>query len=367
MVRRLVLTLMITLFMATVLLGESSGTNNGAKKGTVSKKESVKKKNVNKSKKKRVKTTSLKRDIKKIKTKAKVVRKSYKQIQKTYNVNAVDVNIVKKNFVSEVLADENGKVISGENQDYVHPIASLTKMMTALITIEKIEKGEIDANDPVYVSKEAVRLGGSISGIRYNETVTIEDLLKSAIVKSGNDSAYLLGKTVGGTEINFINMMNARAVELGMTNTKFYSSSGLPPYYYDKAGIYAGDRQYDVSTAADMAKLAAEIIKHQAYLDIASQYYTTIKNGKVTLRNHNQLVSKYDCIDGLKTGYHNIGHYNIAVSAKKDGVRLIAVVFGAPSLAARENEVIKLLDAGYQSLGYSGLTKHTAMDYNKVR
>ncbi len=242
------------------------------------------------------------------------------------------------NYVAKALADENGVILYGENVRVQHPLASLTKMMTALIVLEKIESGEVKLTDKVKISRLANRKGGSSIHLRRGMKLTVEDLLKGAIIHSGNDAAYSLAEYISGTEVEFVKLMNEKAKKLGLKNTHYYSSTGLPMYRDDK---------FDMSTIEDVAKLTAYLIKNTNYTDYSSKKTVKISTWKGPFGNTNKLIGKYLGMDGMKTGYHDKAGYNYVATAKRDSKRYITVVFGAPTDFIRRKEAKKLLDDGF--------------------
>lgn len=246
------------------------------------------------------------------------------------------------NYAAKGIADENGRILSGENENLVHPLASLTKIMTLLIVTEKIEKKEISLYDTVTISKEADRLRGSSAHLSEGYKLTVEELFKAALIHSGNDAAYALAQYVAGDAESFVKLMNEKAYELGLKNTVYHSPTGLPRF----------DGNLDISTISDIAKLTSVAIKHPIFLRYSSLKETYITTWKAPLRTTNKLLGKYEGVDGLKTGYHGTAGYNIIVTAERDNKRFIAIVLGAPSDTIRTLETKKLLDYGFNNYEY---------------
>ena len=225
-----------------------------------------------------------------------------------------------------------GKTLLSKHPNQKREIASLTKMMTAYVVLKEVELGRITLNDNVRVSFKADATGGSSLGITQNSIITVDALLKGLIVHSGNDAAVALAEHVAKTEAQFVKKMNQMAKQLGMKQTHFENSSGLPSKH----------PQY--STARDMGILSQAIIHHfpDAYRDIFGQPYYQ------QYQNRNRLVFK-GYADGLKTGYTKKAGYCLVASRKEGETRLISVVLGAHSKRSRVRESKKLLQFGFKN------------------
>lgn len=249
-------------------------------------------------------------------------------------------------YVSKLIADKNGRILEGENVDTVHPLASVTKLMSVLVAVDKVEKGIVNYDDMVTISRTAAYVRGSFVDFPIGEKHSLSDLLKLIIVYSGNDATYAVAEFISGTEEKFVEEMNKKAQELGMTNTTFYTSTGLPPSMTKKP-----ESHVDVSTTRDIALLAAEALRHEKYIEYASlpSVNVTINGKDRKFLNRNNLLKDFKGVDGLKTGHHSLANYNIAVSALKDDLRLILVLFGFPNEITRDNEGKKMLNYGYSN------------------
>ncbi|MCY1268162.1 D-alanyl-D-alanine carboxypeptidase DacC [compost metagenome] len=236
---------------------------------------------------------------------------------------------------SYVLMDaQSGQVLVENNGDQRLPPASLTKLMTAYIATLEIRKGQIGETDPVTISENAWRTGGSRMFVQVNTQVSMSDLLHGIIIQSGNDASVAVAEHIAGSEDAFADMMNATAEKLGMTGSHFMNATGLPnPEHY--------------STAHDMATLARAIIyEDPAHYAIYSQkefFWNNIKQP-----NRNLLLWRDKTVDGLKTGHTDEAGYCLVASAVRDNMRLIAVVFGTNSEQARAAETQKLLTYGFR-------------------
>ena len=234
-----------------------------------------------------------------------------------------------------ILMDANsGAVLTESNSDQRLPPASLTKLMTAYIATLEINRGRIKESDMVTVSEHAWRTGGSRMFIKVGTQVSVGDLLHGIIIQSGNDASVALAEHIAGSEDAFADMMNTTAQKLGMQNTHFMDATGLPdPNHY--------------SSAHDLAILARAIInadaQHYAIYSQKEFFWNNIKQP-----NRNLLLWRDKTVDGLKTGHTDEAGYCLVASAVRDGMRLVAVVFGTNSEQARAAETQKLLTYGFR-------------------
>lgn len=235
-----------------------------------------------------------------------------------------------------ILVDEDsGTVLYEKNADARRPIASITKVMTLLLTFEALEAGKISPDDFVPVSEHAYHMGGSQIWLEPGEEMTLNDMLKAICISSANDAAVAVAEYVGGSEPAFAEMMNARAAELGMTNTHFVNACGL-------------DEPEHLSTARDVAVMSREMLLHHTEVrDYCSIWMDTLRGGATQLVNTNKLLKSYSGITGLKTGTTGKAGVCISASAERDGLRLIAVVLGAASGKERFQAASTLLDYGF--------------------
>ncbi len=234
---------------------------------------------------------------------------------------------------------ETGTVIFEKGADEKRQVASVTKLMTLLICMEKIEAGEISLTDQVTISSEAAGQIGSQALLDAHSAYSLETLLHATVIASANDAACALAEHMAGSEAAFADLMNQRAQELGMENTWYTNATGLPD-----------DKQY--TTARDVALLACEVCRHPMYFEHASVWMDTLKHpsGRTTdLTNTNRLVRFYDGCDGLKTGSADVSRYCLAATAQKNGLRFIAIVLGTPVSQTRFDEARAMLDYGFGS------------------
>lgn len=226
------------------------------------------------------------------------------------------------------------------------PIASLTKMMVALLTIEDIKAGIIDWKTPVKVTKEASLIMDSRVFLKEGKVLTVKELFEAAMIRSANDAAFLLAQWGCGTEDYFVQRMNEKAQELGMKNTRYYNSTGLP-------GIQKGTKD-NHSTAEDLLILAREALKHPEYVEICSREKETLHNGyqQFDYENRNKLVKAYkNEIDGLKTGYTKNAKTCIVATSKRCDHRVITIVLGVESSTTRNDIAVNMFNNYYTRIG----------------
>ncbi|WP_296046586.1 D-alanyl-D-alanine carboxypeptidase family protein [uncultured Gemmiger sp.] len=235
-----------------------------------------------------------------------------------------------------ILIDEDsGTVLYEKNADQQRPIASITKVMTLLLTFEALSAGCIALTDTVPVSEHAYHMGGSQIWLEPGEQMTLDDMLKAICISSANDAAVAVAEFVGGSEPAFVQQMNARAAELGLTNTHFENSCGL-------------DAEGHLSTARDVAMMSREILlRHAEVRNYCSIWMDTLRGGATQLVNTNKMLKTYNGITGLKTGTTSKAGVCISASAERNGLRLIAVVLGASSGKERFEAATALLDYGF--------------------
>lgn len=230
-----------------------------------------------------------------------------------------------------------GKILYEKNIDEKFAPASVTKIMTMLLTMEAIDSGKISLQDKVTCSENAKKMGGSTMLLDTGEIRTVEELIKGVAIASGNDAAVALAEYLGGTEDSFVEMMNKRAQELGMSNTTFKNCNGLPI-------------EGHLSTARDISIMSVELLKHPTILKYSGIYMETISEGRqspIELVNHNKLVRFFEGCDGLKTGYTEEAKYCISATATRNGVRMLSVIMGAPTYKVRNRDASMLLNYGF--------------------
>lgn len=249
--------------------------------------------------------------------------------------------------VAKLLGTADGKIINQINEEKVYPLASITKMMTILVTYDAISNGEISMNDMVDIPKKARIIGGSRIWMTVKDRLSVRDLLKATAIYSANNAAYSLAYYVGNGDLEtFVERMNKRAESLEMANTSYYTPAGLPPYMTGTS--------MDVSTVNDIYKLSMELLKNDDYMGIASMKKASIRNGQQKFNSRNKLLGK-DGIYGMKTGHHSLAGYNISIVSKKNNLNMIEVVFGSPDEKTRDMVVLEDLNKFYADYGYIDL------------
>ncbi len=264
-------------------------------------------------------------------------------VLKADNLSGIDI----KSESGIIMEASTGKILFDKNMDEQKSPASMTKIMTMLLTVEAIESGKISLEDEVNISANASKMGGSQVYLEENSTATVEMLLKSIAIGSANDASVAVAEKIGGTESNFVNMMNKRAKELGAVNTTFKNPHGL-------------DEEGHLTTAHDLALIAKELIKHKEILKLTSTYETTIthKNGKsLWLVNTNKLIKFYNGLDGLKTGFTDNAGYCLTGTMLRNDMRLITVTMKAPTKEDRNTDTINLMEYAYSMYYKSTLIK----------
>ncbi|MGS2776181.1 D-alanyl-D-alanine carboxypeptidase family protein [Robertmurraya sp. GLU-23] len=252
--------------------------------------------------------------------------------EKTTGVELVD------NAKSAVLIErDTGTILYNKNSDEMLPPASMTKIMTMLLIMEAIDLGKIKWDESIRTSEYAASMGGSQIFLEPGEEMTTEEMLKGIAIGSANDASVAMAERIAGSEEAFVEMMNAKVKELGLKNTVFKNVTGLPE-----------DGHY--STAHDMAVMAKELLKYEGITKFTGTYEAYLReqsDKKFWLVNTNRLVRFYPGVDGLKTGFTNEAKYCLTATAEKDGMRVIAVVFGAPTSKERNAQISKMLDYAF--------------------
>ena len=251
----------------------------------------------------------------------------------TFNEEGIDVDARSALLIEPT----SGKILFEKNADEKFAPASVTKVMTMLLTMEAVDSGKISLTDKVTCSENAKKMGGSTMLLDTGEVRTVEELLKGVAIASGNDAAVALAEYLGGTEEAFVEMMNKRAQDLGMTNTTFKNCNGLP-------------KEGHLSTARDISIMSLELLKHPTILKYTGTYMETISEGRLSpieLVNHNKLVRFFEGCDGLKTGYTQEAKYCISATATRNGVRMLSVIMGAPTYKIRNRDAGMLMNYGF--------------------
>lgn len=240
-------------------------------------------------------------------------------------------------YAAIVVDARTGEVLHEENADVITYPASLTKMMTLYLTFDALDAGRLTLDQALPVSSWAEAQSPTKLGLRAGQTIRVEQAILALITKSANDASVVLAEALGGSEARFAEMMTRKAREMGMRNTVFRNANGLP-------------NMEQVTTARDFSILS------RAMLSDHSKYYPYFARrnfvyGGRSLHNHNRLMSRYEGMDGIKTGYTVASGFNLASSAVRDGRRLVAVVLGGKSAVSRDNRMAALLDKAFGKAG----------------
>jgi len=234
---------------------------------------------------------------------------------------------------------ENGMVLFEKTPHEKLPPASIVKLMTMLVVMEKLKAGEAKLTDQVKVSRRASHMGGSQVFLQEGEVFFFEDMMKAITIASANDASLAVAEFIDGSEEAFVETINERAKELGMKDSHFVNTHGLPPE--------RGETEQNLTSAYDLSLVARELIKYPAILQWCSIRQEKFRGGKFTLTNTNKLIEKYEGMDGLKTGYTKEAGFCLVATAKRGDRRLISVVLGAESNKKRFAETVRLLDYGF--------------------
>ena len=239
-----------------------------------------------------------------------------------------------------LLEPHTGKILYEANADEQLPPASITKIMSLLLVMEAIDAGNLTLETQISASEHACSMGGSQIWLEPNETMTVDELLKAAVIASANDATVALGEAVSGSEEGFVARMNERAKELGMNNTTFINCTGL-------------DAQGHLTTAHDVALMSAALIKHELIKKYSTVWMDTLRGGESELVNTNKLVRFYQGTTGLKTGTTSGAGYCLSATAKRNGMELVAVIMGGDTSNHRFNGAKKLLDFGFANFSFT--------------
>ena len=246
-----------------------------------------------------------------------------------------------------LIEEKTGEILYEKNKDERVSVASLTKMMVQIIVLEKIESGEIKWTDIVTASKNASGMGGTQIWLSTGEKMSVEDLFKGMSIASANDATVALAEYISGSESEFVKLMNDKVKKMGLKNTNYKNCTGL-------------DEKDHYSSAHDLALIARELLKHKEILRFSSVYEDYIRvdtPNKYWLVNTNKLVRFYEGADGLKTGFTDDALYTMAVTAKRDNLRLIGIILGEKEGKVRNQEAMELLDYGFDNYKVDVLKK----------
>ncbi|MCQ2513665.1 MAG: D-alanyl-D-alanine carboxypeptidase [Ruminococcus sp.] len=245
---------------------------------------------------------------------------------------------------SAILIETNtGKVLFDKNSHEQRPCASITKVMTLLLTFEAIDSGKLSLDDTITASEHAASMGGSDIWLENGESMSCDDMIKATVVASANDAAVALAEHISGSEDAFVEEMNKKATELGMSDTVFKNCNGL-------------DEDGHITSANDVALMSMELMKHEKIFDYTSIWLDNLRDGKTQIVNTNKLLKTYNGITGLKTGTTNDAGCCMSASASRGDVSLIAVVLGCKTGKERFSDAAALLDYGFANISVKELT-----------
>lgn len=249
---------------------------------------------------------------------------------------------------SAILMEPNtGKILYEMNCDEKLPPASITKIMSLLLVMEALDRGDFTLETVVNASEHACSMGGSQIWLEPGEGMTVDDLLRATVIASANDACVALGELVAGSEESFVALMNSRAQELGMTATNFVNCTGL-------------DAKDHITSAHDVAVMSSALIKHDLIKDYSTVWMDSLRNGESELVNTNKLVRFYKGTTGLKTGTTSTAKYCLSATAERDGLELVAVIMAGDTSNARFEGAKKLLDYGFANYSFTELLPELA-------
>ena len=262
-------------------------------------------------------------------------KQKYEMI-KYYSADGVEWELP-DNFRAVVVGDTKGNVIFAKDADTMYPLASVTKMMSLMVTFDEINAGKISLNDSVRISKNPLKYGGSGIPLKAGQMFVLEDLIKASAVYSANNATYAIAEYVGnGSVFSFVAKMNKKLKEYGLQNEiKYHTPAGLP--------TRVTKQPMDEGTARGIYKLSIEALKYKKYIEIVGIKSAKIHNGKISIRNRNHLIGE-NGVYGIKTGFHKEAKYNIAVASKFEGTDVIIVVMGGETYKTRDGIVLSVLD-----------------------
>lgn len=274
-------------------------------------------------------------------------------------VSAVGTTLDIKAKSAILMEPHTGKVLYEQNADEKLPPASITKIMSLLLVMEALERGDFDLETVVTASEHACSMGGSQIWLEPGEGMTVDDLLRATVIASANDACVALGELIAGSEEGFVALMNEKAKALGMNSTTFKNCTGL-------------DADGHLTTAGDVAIMSGELIKHEKIKDYSTVWMDSLRDGKSELVNTNKLVRFYKGTTGLKTGTTSIAKYCLSATAERDGLSLVAVIMAGETSTDRFEGAKKLLDYGFANYSFAKINpelkeKETALSNGETK
>ncbi len=252
-----------------------------------------------------------------------------------------------------LLEPYTGKILYEQNADEKLPPASITKVMSLLLVMEALERGDLALETVVYASEHACSMGGSQIWLEPGEGMTVDELLKATVIASANDACVALGEAIAGSEEGFVTLMNERAKSLGTNNTHFVNCTGL-------------DADDHYTSAHDVAVMSAELIKFPLIKKYSTVWMDSLRNGESELVNTNKLVRFYKGTTGLKTGTTSKAKYCLSATAERDGMELVAVVMAGDSSDDRFSGAKKMLDYGFANYSFKEILPQLEQDSVEV-
>jgi serine-type D-Ala-D-Ala carboxypeptidase (penicillin-binding protein 5/6) len=275
------------------------------------------------------------------------VRASQKTTSQTQKVKAPEVK--EEPYKAYLVMDaRSGRVLEGENMRLKRAPASVVKLMVAYVVLDKLARGEVKLSEPITITKENSKIGGSQVYLKEGETFTLEELMKAVMVASANDAAHAVAEHLAGSKEAFIQLMNQKAKALNLADTEFHSVHGLPP---------SKGQQEDLSSCTDLAILARELLKFPKILEWTSIKSEGFRNNQFIMNNHNKLLYRMPEVDGLKTGYYRETGFNIVATAARKDLRLIVVVLGSTRARTRDNFVLEKFKTAFSQYKTLDLVK----------
>lgn len=244
-------------------------------------------------------------------------------------------------YLGAIVVDaDTGSVVFEDNADAVGYPASVLKLMVLLVVLEKVDQGVLSLQEQVPVTAEASKMGGSQVYLAEKETFSVDEMLYALMIQSANDAAAALAIRIAGSRDAFVQLMNDKAKQLGMTKTTFTTVHGLPP----------SEGEPDRTTPRDLAILGRELAKHPDVFRYTSTQVRMFRNNTFEMRNHNKLLGAVEGVDGFKTGYFRAAGFSIVATAMRDGVRVVAVVLGSVSKDVRDAKAKELIAKGFLAI-----------------
>jgi serine-type D-Ala-D-Ala carboxypeptidase (penicillin-binding protein 5/6) len=242
-------------------------------------------------------------------------------------------------YAAAILIDlDSGQVLFAQDEHLRWPPASMAKMMTVLLAMEAVKDGTLALDDPVTTSAWASKMGGSQVYLEEGETFPLREMLKAIVIASANDASMAVAERISGSSEAFVDAMNQRAKELGLTDSEFHTPHGLPP---------AEGQSPDLMSARDLATLGRELAKYPEVMEWSATVEAPFRGGEFIMRNTNHLIRTYPGANGLKTGYYTVAGFEVTATATRQGLRLLAVVLGVPSKKGSFDQAAKLLSKGF--------------------